>query len=45
VLKNSKNWIPGELKLARKNINKELMTAHLKVRPFKATQKGFFSKL
>jgi len=29
----------------RKNKNKELMTAHLKVRPFKATQNRFFSKL
>jgi len=42
VLKNSKNWIPRELKLARKNKDEELRTAHLKVRPFKATQNRVF---
>jgi hypothetical protein len=44
LLKNSKNGIARELKLARNNENKELMTAHLKVRPLKASQNRVFQQ-
>ncbi len=49
LLKNPKQQIPRRLKPARDDKNKELVTAYLKVRPFKTAQNplktDFFSSL